>query len=149
MSENPVLTLRDADARIRATQREISKLRSHALALVKQSRNPDRNAAQMLQRLDHMVALLEVPGLTRYRQATATPTPEPPGAPDDLRCKLCGEEKEPNDFFFDDGQGRYGYTGRCATCRSLPKRKRRAIADRRGLTGQSERNRAVGRTVGK
>lgn len=156
MSENPWLLVRDVDASLRAAEREVSKLRNQALQALGAAKRPNpamtvRVTAHMLQRLDHLIAVLEVPSLTRWRmeQASCEPMPEPPGCPDDLRCKLCGEEKGPHDFFFDDGHGRYGYTGRCARCRRLPKRERRRIADRRGLRQQSERNRAIGKAVGR
>lgn len=143
-------TLRDIDERLRTITREVSKLRTETLRLAKKAGAPDGDLMRMMQRLDHLVSLAEVPALTRYRQAESAARPAVEHlAPDDLRCKLCGEEKEAHEFFFDDGQGNYGYTGRCTTCRSLPKRKRAKIAEARGLTRKSERDRAIGRTVGR
>lgn len=154
MTEGPVVTFQEVDARLRVLMREVAKCRTQTLQIfaafdTNNAANGKAVAAHVLQRLDHMVSLLEVPGLTRYRQARAVIEPpwEPPGAPDDLCCKLCGEEKPSEEFFFDDGQGHYGFTGRCATCRSLPKRERQKIAERRGLT-RSARERAVGKRVG-
>lgn len=142
--------LRDLDERMRALNHELTKLRVEALKLATLAGAPDSRTAIMMQRIDHMTSLIEAPGLTHYRQAErAAQPPVDHLAPEDLRCKLCGEEKEAHEFFFDDGQGNYGYTGRCTTCRSLPKRKRAKIADARGLTRKSERDRAIGRTVGR
>jgi hypothetical protein len=149
MSENPFLVLRELDEAFRAAQRETAKLRTEVLALARQAKNPDRATLQMVRRLDRLNGLLEPAALTQRRQVEAghKPEPEPTRAPDDLRCKLCGEEKNAPDFFFDDGHGRYGFTGRCADCRSKSKRERHQIATARGLVPQ-QRRKAVGRAVG-
>lgn len=142
-------TLRDLDERMRGITRELGKLRTEALRLATLAGASDGRTAIMMQRIDHMTSLTDVPGLTHYRQAErAARAPVEHLAPEDLRCKLCGEEKEAHEFFFDDGQGNYGYTGRCKTCRDLPKHKRARIADSRGLT-KTSRDRAIGRTVGR
>lgn len=144
MIETHIGTLQDADENLRAISHEVTKLRAEVLILMRRAELRDRDSVRILARLDRMAGLTEVPGLTRYRQQQAAArVPVERNAPDDLICRLCGEEKEPHDFFFDDGQGNYGYTGRCATCRALPKRQRARIADKRGLT-RTARNRAVG-----
>lgn len=118
------VALSEVDAMARQVARRVSKAQSMVARLSRPMSNEARNKLlhalkSNLQQMDADVC----PGwLNDYRVAYRERHPRvKPGKthpPADMRCKKCEREfEDPFEFFFDDGHGVYGYTGRCRECR--------------------------------
>lgn len=121
VSYNPHTVMHEMDEVTRHAAALSSKARNHAVhvARAKTPQKRERALQALLERLSELDAALCPALLTQWRQEHAEPRQkqEPPGLPDGLICKKCGEQKEPADFLYDDGYGHYGYTHRCFSCR--------------------------------
>lgn len=123
MSVNPDMLLREFSQAAREVQHHAVKIENAVenLLKAKHPRTRAEIAARIVAHARWAQGAVQTPAITQFQQDTAPP-PEArrqkaPGAPDDLRCKKCGEQRELADFFYDDGQGGYGYTKRCVACR--------------------------------
>jgi hypothetical protein len=128
---NPYLLMEEADRMARAAAARSSK----AQAMLKNLSQPmsrkgrDQLLSALKSNLQALDADLNPAWLVQHRQSEAIAHPRVHQArkdapPEGLVCKKCGRECAPEAFFFDDGQGTYGYTERCAECRPARKRKR-------------------------
>lgn len=120
-SYNPHTVMREMDEMSRRIQAHASKAQAIA-AKVAEAKTPEKRERALevlLARLRRLEADSAPAMLTHWRAEHATPSipQEPRGLPPDLVCKKCGEVKEQQDFFYDDGSGGYGFTHRCFPCR--------------------------------
>ena len=120
----PILVMQDADRMARAGSHHISKARLLATRLLSapNEKGREKRVGELLRRLDRAEAALDPKWLTEYRKEhrRANPRQHPASSepPADMTCRKCKHTfEDPKVFFMDDGQGEYGYTGRCIECR--------------------------------